>query len=302
LSGTPVASVVIPTYNRPGALARCLASLARQSFAPDDFEVVVVDDGSPQALSIATTLSPGGTPVKIVRQVNTGPAGARNRGLAEARGEFVAFIDDDCEADPRWLEILLATARSHPGAAAAGTVDNALQRNPFAEASQILVSYVCQYYNRDAARGRFFTTNNLAFPREALVEAGGFDEEYVRAAAEDREVCDRWHAQGRAMLTAADALVHHRHNLTFRAFVRQHYTYGVGARQFRAAIAARNGDRVRVEPAAFYMGLLWAPVRRHGVSGLVYSGLIGVAQIANALGFLRTPPLTGPSMASPKAL
>jgi len=256
----------------------------------------VIDDGSQQPLSAPARLAPGGTPVVVVRQANTGPAGARNRGLAEARGEFVAFIDDDCQADARWLEALITGLQSRPGAAVGGTVVNALDRNPFAEASQILVSFVRDYYNGQAARTRFFTTNNLAFPRDALSASGGFAEEYVRAAAEDRELCDRWHAQGRPMLTASDALVYHRHDLTFRTFVRQHYNYGVGARQFRAAIAARNGDRVRVEPPRFYLGLLLAPLRRHGAAGVVHLALIAVAQLANAIGFLRTPPLTGPAM------
>jgi GT2 family glycosyltransferase len=296
LIGAPVASVIVPSYNRPDTLARCLESLARQSFPPDQLEVIVIDDGSPQPLSAPATLVPGGTPVVFVRQANAGPAGARNRGLAEARGEFVVFIDDDCEADPRWLETMIRALRSHPGAAVGGTVVNAIDRNPFAEASQILVSFVCEYYNGEAARARFFTTNNLAFPREALSDSGGFAEQYVRAAAEDRDLCDRWHTQGRPMLTACDAVVHHWHDLTFRTFVRQHYNYGMGARQFRAAIAARNGNRVRLEPPRFYLGLLRAPLRRHGAGGLVHSALIAVAQMANAIGFLRTPPLTGPAM------
>jgi glycosyltransferase involved in cell wall biosynthesis len=301
LSQVPLLSVIVPVYNRPEMLARCLESLSRQSLAPNRFEVIVVDDGSTRPIGVPPALSPGSIPVRLVRQANTGPAGARNTGLAEAAGDFVAFIDDDCEADPRWLEILATTLDANPGAAVGGTVVNALDRNPFAEASQLLVSAVCEYYNRESQPTRFFTTNNLAFPREALLAAGGFAEEYVRAAAEDRELCNRWHAQRRPMVTAAEAVVRHRHDLTFGEFVRQHYNYGVGARQFRAAIAARNGDRVRVEPPAFYIGLLKAPLRRHGLRGLAHSGLIALAQLANAIGFLRTPPLTGPAMTSRRA-
>lgn len=293
MTPTPRVSVIIPSRDRPDALARCLESLAHQSFAPDGFEVIVVDDGSTDPLALPPALSPRGTPVKLVRQRNAGPAGARNRGLAEARGEFVAFIDDDCEADARWLEILMKALTSEPGAAVGGTVVNVLDRNAFAEASQLLVSFLCQYYNGDAERPRFFTTNNLAFPRRALLESGGFAEDFVRAAAEDRELCTRWHAQGRSMRIAPEAVVRHRHDLTLRAFLRQHYNYGVGARQFRAAIAARDGTPVRVEPPRFYLGLLAAPVRQHGARGLAHSALIALAQIANAIGFLRTPPLSG---------
>ena len=154
MSAAPVASVIVPAYNRPDTIMRCLESLARHSFPSDRFEVIVVDDGSQQPLRAPATLTPGGTRVVLVRQANTGPAGARNRGLAEARGEFVAFIDDDCQADARWLETLIAALQSRPGAAVGGTVVNALDRNPFAEASQILVSFVRDYYNGGAARTR----------------------------------------------------------------------------------------------------------------------------------------------------
>ena len=107
MSGRPVVSVVVPTRGRPGALKRCLESLMRQDYPTDAFEIVVIDDGSPQPVTLPEFGS--GVSVTLSRQTQGGPAAARNHGLEHARGEYVAFIDDDCEASPDWLSELVGT-------------------------------------------------------------------------------------------------------------------------------------------------------------------------------------------------
>ena len=277
----PRVSVVIPTHGRPAALARCLAALGRQTFAPKDFEVVVVDDGSP----VPVSASSGAVAVRVVRQDRRGPAAARNRGIAEASGTFVAFTDDDCEPAPGWLASLADALSAQPAAGVGGPVVNALPGNACAEASQLLVSFLYDYYNRDGISARFFTSNNLAFARQTLVEAGGFSERYQHAAGEDRELCDRFVSGGGRLVFEPLAVVHHAHHLTFATFLRQHFTYGRGAWGFRRARAAR-GRRVEVEPLAFYRELVAYPVRRHGLWGLRHAALLAWAQAANASGFL----------------
>jgi len=293
-------SVVVATFGRPDALDRCLSSLARQTFEAAAFEVIVVDDGSRPPVKVTPTLSPGGTSVVLVRQANQGPAAARNRGISKARGALVAFIDDDCEADERWLAELVSALERSPGAAAGGTVMNALHGNACAQASQDLVSFLCAYYNADPSDARFLTSNNLAFPRLALIAAGGFNAEYQKAAAEDRELCHRWRRTGGRLLVVPEAIVRHSHRLTLRSFCRQHFTYGVGARQFRAALAT-HGARVRLEPPGFYWGLLTWPIRLRGIGGIREALLVALAQAANAAGFFyerardrRTPVVSVP--------
>jgi glycosyltransferase involved in cell wall biosynthesis len=92
----PLISVVIPVYNAAPFLAEALASVFAQDYRP--IEVIVVDDGSTdQSLAIAKAWSPG---LRILQQENAGQAVARNRGIACARGPYVAFID----ADDLWPE------------------------------------------------------------------------------------------------------------------------------------------------------------------------------------------------------
>ncbi|MEI8319890.1 MAG: glycosyltransferase family A protein, partial [Planctomycetia bacterium] len=87
---TIIVTVVVPTYRRPQQLRRCLEALAAQTF-PEPWEVVVVDDGSPQPFSAADMPATDRLALRVIRQENAGPAAARNRGVREARGEFVAF-------------------------------------------------------------------------------------------------------------------------------------------------------------------------------------------------------------------
>lgn len=295
----PFASVIVPTIGRQ-ALGRCIASLAAQDYPASRFEVIVVDDGSPQPGVSAAALARPGLHLSVLRQERAGPAAARNLGVARARGSCVAMIDDDCLAEPGWLRALVTRLASAEGAGAGGVVRNALAANPFAEASQLLVSYVCAYYNGRPGAAAFFTSNNLAFDRRALIESGAFNAQYHRAAAEDRELCDRWRAAGRPLLAAPDAVVWHAHDLDLAGFWRQHVAYGRGAWQFRRARAARRGGRVRVEPLSFYAGLLAAPFKARGPAGLTHAALLLLAQAANVVGFTREA-IGGRSDAEPGA-
>ena len=86
----PLFSIIIPTYGRAEYLAEAVDSVLAQTVA--DFECLVVDDGSPEPVSLSTE----DDRVRVLRrEINGGPSTARNTGLAHARGRFVAFLDDD---------------------------------------------------------------------------------------------------------------------------------------------------------------------------------------------------------------
>jgi glycosyltransferase involved in cell wall biosynthesis len=93
-------SVVVPLYNKTLWVERCLDSILRQNYA--DFEVIVVDDGSTDGgeKKVEGLRDPR---VRLIRQSNAGPGAARNRGVKEARGEFVAMLDADDAWDPGYL-------------------------------------------------------------------------------------------------------------------------------------------------------------------------------------------------------
>lgn len=91
--GSPRVSVIIPSYNTASLIANCLDSVFAQTFS--DFEVIVVNDGSPNTAQLEQVLEPYRGRIVYIRQENKGAAGARNTAIAKARGEFLAFLDSD---------------------------------------------------------------------------------------------------------------------------------------------------------------------------------------------------------------
>lgn len=281
----PLISVVIPTYNRPGPLAACLRALAGQDYPAGRFELIVVDDGSPTSPAALIAELGDRVPMRLLHQERRGPATARNAGAAAAHGSVLAFTDDDCRPHPGWLRSLGLRIAATPTAMVGGQTLNALRNNPYAEASQLLVSFIYDYYNRPG-REAFFTSNNIALPRAGFAAIGGFDTRFPRAAAEDRDFCDRWQQAGFPMVYAPEAQIDHAHALTLRSFWRQHLNYGRGAYHFHRGRARRSTGRIRVEPLRFYLQLLAAPLGRRQVpQALFLAGLLALSQGANTLGF-----------------
>jgi len=100
-------SIVVPLFNKTRWISRCLDSIARQSM--DDYEIIVVDDGSDDGGDRIVGARQDSR-LRLIRQVHGGEGAARNRGLAEARCDWVAFLDADDEWRPRFLEVALETA------------------------------------------------------------------------------------------------------------------------------------------------------------------------------------------------
>lgn len=113
-------SVVVPLYNKVATVRRALRSIQSQTFP--DFEVIIVDDGSTDssAAEAEAFLREGDSRFRLIRQTNQGPGAARNRGIADAQGDVVAFLDADDEWLPHFLET--ATTRLIESGAAALTM------------------------------------------------------------------------------------------------------------------------------------------------------------------------------------
>ena len=103
MTSPPAISVVIPAYNQPESLRAALDALAAQTLPKSQFEVIVVDDGSPTTLADVCAAAQGKLNLQYVRVENGGPGRARDIGAARSRGEYVAFTDHDCRPVPTWL-------------------------------------------------------------------------------------------------------------------------------------------------------------------------------------------------------
>jgi len=284
----PIASVVIPTFRRPEKVLACLEALARQTF-PEPWEIVVVDDGSPQPIAEALTGRTHGLAVRVIRQDNAGPSAARNRGVDEARGRFIAFTDDDCRPEPGWLEALVRAGRDHPDALVGGTTLNGLPHDPYASASQLIVDLVYEHFNADRERAYFFASNNVLCARDRFVAIGGFDLSFPRPGGEDRDFCDRWRARGWPLLYRDEARIEHRHPQNLRAFVDLHVRYGRGAFLYQAMRSRRRSGNM-TEDLKFHGSLLGRvpPALRRlpdGTGRARVAAALVLWQVANAAGF-----------------
>ncbi len=99
-------SVVIPTYQRPALLRRCLTALLGQRYDPRAYEIIVADDGTEAETRAVVEAMAARSPAAVHYIAVTGrhgPAAARNRGWQAARGEIIAFTDDDTVPAPDWL-------------------------------------------------------------------------------------------------------------------------------------------------------------------------------------------------------
>jgi len=280
----PFVSIIVPTFNRHEALSVCVQAISLQDYPRDRFEIIVVDDGSLTPVTVSDRALPHDVSARVLRQSNAGPASARNLGAQHARGDVLAFTDDDCVPAPQWLRELTRACKSAPGTLVGGRTVNALADNLYSTASQIIVDEAYAYFlNRDSDL-KFFASNNMAMSTEHFLSGGGFDPSF--RTAEDRDFCDRWIRRGHRVEYAPGAIVQHHHRLTLAAFWRQHFNYGRGAYRFHRARAQRSRSRLRPD-LRFY-----ASVCRRGVltplswMSVGMAGLLGVWQMANLAGFL----------------
>lgn len=104
-------SVIIPLYNKEAGVATALRSVLAQTY--QNFEVIVVDDGSTDG-SVAVVETFNDQRIRLIRQQNAGVSAARNRGIEEAKGEYVAFLDADDEWMPEYLETQHNLTKKYP--------------------------------------------------------------------------------------------------------------------------------------------------------------------------------------------
>ena len=283
---SPHFSVVVPTHNRPDSLVQCLGALASQQYARSRFDVIIVDDGSSSTLDGLAARFQDRLTICVLRQDRGGAASARNLGAERARGEYLAFTDDDCCPETGWLRNLAASCMQFPNAAITGKTVNVLENNPYASAAQLLIDYLYLYYNATPQHARFLTSNNFALPAAPFRLMGGFHSAFSNAGGEDREFCDRWLSRNHSVVYSPESIVFHSHSMTLAGFIRQQFNYGRGAFHFNRLRSFRNGARLSIEPLKFYLRMFHYPYRQQKIMRAHLSTLLfALSQGVNFAGF-----------------
>jgi glycosyltransferase involved in cell wall biosynthesis/GT2 family glycosyltransferase len=234
----PTFSIIIPTYNRSEVLLECLTALAEQNFPMADFEVIIIDDGSSDGTADAVKSFAAPYKLSYLHQQNAGPGAARNHGISQAKGEFILIINDDAILEKDCLLVHSEVQKKIRGRklAVLGTFDywkEGLQ-NPFTfllQNSSLVFAYNIME-NAKIYNYRFFWTCNISLPRQALLDVGGFDENFSEPMMEDTELGYRLQKMGWAVLYTDLAKSEHIHTLTHRDYERRQRMLGRNLMKF----------------------------------------------------------------------
>ena len=177
-------SIVVPTYNRVECLGRALKSLAcQQTHGLFEYEVVVIDNGSNDGTR--EFLAGWNEPIRWGVEEQSGEAWARNRGLELALGDWVAFFDDDQQADPEWLFQLWKAAQSHSVEIVAGRVELELDPRQLGQMGPDCRQLLGEFGGEQAGRmqGNFYPACcNVLVSRRVCLTLGGFDRQLTVAS------------------------------------------------------------------------------------------------------------------------
>ena len=266
--GSQTISVIVPAKNAEKTIVPCLTAILAQQGRRDQFEVILVDDGSSdETAKLAEKLG-----ITVIRQKNAGPAAARNAGARMARGEIIAFTDADCEPDCNWL-VHLTAPFSNPDVVAVKGAYKTRQKS-------MVARFVQQEYESKYERLMkqdsidFIDTYSAAYRREIFIENGGFNPIFPVPSVEDQELSFRLARKDYRMVFAPKAVVYHQHNTNWLDYAKRKYNIGYWK--------------------AFM--LRWLPEKIQGDSHtpeslLCQIGLLGCAGIALIIGFVWQPGL-----------
>jgi peptidoglycan/xylan/chitin deacetylase (PgdA/CDA1 family)/GT2 family glycosyltransferase len=212
MSGGPKISVVIPTHNRVGTLSRTLVTLFRQDLDSDQYEIVVVVDGSTDGTVAFLRGLKAPCALRLLEQPNRGLPGARNAGIKAARGELVLFIDDDILCSASLLKAHAAAHESRDPSVVFGatfvspespqTLVADLEKRAWRNIYRPLMRNQAPQFPANASLG-----NNASAPRSLLLDCGGCDEELLYL--QDYELGIRVWKMGVPFNFVPEAVVYH---------------------------------------------------------------------------------------------
>ncbi len=288
-------SLIVPVYNAEDTLPALLASVESQDLPSDQYEVLVVDDGSTDG---SASLVCEHRHVCLLSQSNRGPGAARNLGARHASGEIIVYTDADCRLPPDFLSQHVKLHAIHPEVdGIAGAVSPAT-RLPLASA--VLADHLCNWFNaHDRLPPRtpeYMWGANMSVKRRVSEAGVRWSEE--RITGEDVDFCSQMNTLGMSLRFFPECLVHHTDRASMRGFLRHQYNWGyhapfVRGRNPQAAYSfmfpTHLGRAILLSPAVAlgYAALVAKAWWRHRPLGLLSAmPLILLGKVAYARGVL----------------
>ena len=258
--GSPVRiSAIVCSCGSRSTLPRTVRALAKQTFPAREYELVVVIN-VPDAAQYSRTVDelrssvdPGGMQMRFVHEPRLGLSFARNTGIRAARGEYIAYTDDDGLPEPCWLERITAVFDADPQVGSVGGNIIPLFEDPLPQwLTPHLYTYLsCRIFGREEAAlppGHYFFGANMAFRRQVLENCGGFDTQLGRKGAallsnEEWTVYQWIDEQGLQKVVSPEASVQHiipASRLRRRFFARRLWWQGISDTVFHLCVSGKS--------------------------------------------------------------
>ncbi|MES2438594.1 MAG: glycosyltransferase [Verrucomicrobiota bacterium] len=267
---SPSFSVIVCTRNGRERIAACLEAVHKNDDSYGPYETIVVDDGSTDGT--ADFVERHFPSVRLLRLSPGGLSAARNAGAAIARGDILAFTDDDCEPDREWLSRLRAVYQTGNFAAAGGPNLPPPPRT-WEEAVVCAAPGAPSHVMLDDGEAEHLPGCNLTVTKSAFDRIGGFDPQF-HTAGDDVDFCWRLRDAGYRLGFAPGAFVWHWRRPSLRTFLRQQLGYGRAERLLLAKHPSRFSTRGDAKWHGFVYG--GGPVRVMSDS-VIYHGPMGDA-------------------------
>ena len=237
----PLVSVIIPVYNDASRLRVCLGCLQAQRYSP--FETIVVDNGSEDLAAVAAAVAECPA-ARLVCEAMPGSYAARNRGIAVARGEVLAFTDADCVPSANWIEAGVAALRSQPNCGLAAGAIEIVMHNP-QHPVELFESVMALSQQKFVTQDHYGATANV-FTWAAVFEQVGQFNSALKSSG-DVEWGQRVFAAGYAQIYAEQAKIQHPARASFADLARQTSRHAGGFYDLRC----RQAESVGASNAAF---------------------------------------------------
>lgn len=181
-------TVVIPLYNKEKYIIRAIESVLNQTY--DDVEIIVIDDGSTDS-SLSKVKKIKSSKIRIIQQENAGVSAARNKGIANAKFKYIAFLDADDEWHTRYLEKIYELIKRFPNQGAYGTAYEEVKRGgscaPSSERNNLRVGWegVIDNYFKESLESPLISSSSVVIPKEVFNHLGGFPVGITRGEDQD---------------------------------------------------------------------------------------------------------------------
>ena len=209
----PFVSIIIPVYNDCDRLKICLQSLEKQTYPHDQYNIIVVDNGSDDNQDVKNIVASFEQALAI-EEKTPGSYAARNRGIASAKGDILAFTDADCIPAPNWIEKGVENLRSVPNCGlVAGKIERFFRNRDRLTVIELHDSLFCLRQKFNIEQEQYGATANLFIWREIIEKVGRFNH-HLKSSG-DKEFGKRVALFGYQLIYAEDTIIAHpaRHSL-----------------------------------------------------------------------------------------